>query len=628
MYQVFFIHDIFLTFLLSPFKMSEQSEQTTNEVALLFPKSAIPQLPDTKRMLLARLCLFVTETKMLCDTSNWNKQFMETLLQHLQLDDPPVREAITAMAHDDLNSEDIGEMVQRIFDAVPTLENTITNMTVKEAPAVVEEPSVVVEEINDDFMSHREKVMLELILLYIGMLSEETEGGMGKPDQKPIAHTSSTSTKASKGKLEPGEYDARSRAVLYYLAEQLQLPHERMSHLERWIAQQLYFARENAEAKANTLQDEDATEDDEASTSKLSSMAQTLKKAVKNRNKQSRILRWTVTGTSVIIGAAALGLTGGLAAPMLAVGMGALGIAGAHVIATAGGIMLVTSLFGVAGGGLAGYKTARRTGGLKEFTFIPLLPDAHLPLIPSLHATIVVPGYLKPETDAATPWRDPCATHMADRDVYALAYDTEVLQELGKAFREFLATEAAGFAAGQVLKHTVLAALMTPLAWPMALVKAGKLIDNPWGMAIDRARKAGHVLADVLQEHVQGHRPISLVGYSVGALAIFECLQVLADRHCYGIIDSVVLLGAPIEDEPEPWNKVRSVVARRFINGYAGNDWILAFLCRVHDAQFKVAGLRPIKAAGVESVNLEHLIPGHLGYRKQLDAIMTHIGMI
>ncbi|RKP22865.1 hypothetical protein SYNPS1DRAFT_19455 [Syncephalis pseudoplumigaleata] len=414
-----------------------------------------------------------------------------------------------------------------------------------------------------------------------------------------------------KDTLEPGEYDARSRAVIYYLAEQMQLSGERVGQLERWIAQQLYFARESAEASAADSHEESAAEDEEA-------------KAVKKRNKQSRLLRWTATGTSVIIGAAALGLTGGLAAPMLAVGMGALGIAGAHALATAGGVFLVTSLFGMAGGGLAGYKVARRTRGLKEFSFTPLA-DANLPLIPSLHATIVVPGYLKPGTDAATPWRAPCAAHLADRDVYALAYDTEVLEELGRAFREFLATEAATFAAGQVLKNTLLAAVMAPLAWPMALLKAGTLIDNPWGMAIDRARKAGHVLADVLQDHVQGHRPISLIGYSVGALAIFECLQVMADRGCHGIIDSVVLLGAPIEDEPERWAKARSVVARRFVNGYARNDWVLAFLCRVHDAQFKVAGLQAMDVEGVESVDLEHLISGHLGYRKQLDAILTHI---
>ncbi|KAI9591100.1 hypothetical protein BDF19DRAFT_292259 [Syncephalis fuscata] len=345
------------------------------------------------------------------------------------------------MERDDLSDEDIGEMVRRIFDAVPKTDDKMAVVVEDTAEVKNKTIELEVEEITStlaqaniakiapDSMTHREKVMLELILLYIGILSEAVK-------EAETTDKSKLKSKSQKGALEPGEYDARSRAVLYYLADQIGLSLERMCQLERWIAQQLYFSREMIEAEANGSYSDESDNENDTSRSKVAAMALSLKKAVKNRNKQSRLLRWTATGTSVVIGAAALGLTGGLAAPMLAVGMGALGIVGANVIATAGGIMVVTSLFGVAGGGLAGYKTARRTGGLKEFAFIPLV-DVELPLIPSLHATIVVPGYLKANTDAATPWRAPCAAHLSDRDVYALAYDTEVLQELGKAFREF-----------------------------------------------------------------------------------------------------------------------------------------------------------------------------------------------
>ncbi|RKP09283.1 hypothetical protein THASP1DRAFT_14483 [Thamnocephalis sphaerospora] len=411
--------------------------------------------------------------------------------------------------------------------------------------------------------------------------------------------------------LEAGEYDARSRAVLYYIAKRISLPAERLCGLERWVAHRLFFAREAAAAH----DDDQAEQTDE----------DRLRATMKSRNKRGRLWRWTATGTSVVVGAVALGLTGGLAAPLLAAGIGMLGVTWAGALATVGGIALVTSLFGVAGGGLTGYRMARRTGGLSEFAFLPIGVDPKLPVIPSLHATIVVPGYLKPGTDATMPWRVPCARHLGDRDVYALAYDTQVLQELGKAFREFLATQAASYAAGQVLKHTALAAIMTPLAAPMTLVKLGSIIDNPWGMAVDRARKAGLVLADVLQERVQGRRPVTLVGYSVGALTIFECLQALADRGCYGLVDSAVLLGAPVGDDRKLWRKARSVVSNRLVNGYVGSDWILAFLCRVHDQQLKPAGLMPIPMPGVESVDLSGVINGHLGYRKQLDAILSVI---
>ena len=41
---------------------------------------------------------------------------------------------------------------------------------------------------------------------------------------------------------------------------------------------------------------------------------------------------------------------------------------------------------------------------------------------------------------------------------------------------------------------------------------------------------AGLVLADVLAEYDQGHRPVTLIGYSMGARVIFYALEALAER--------------------------------------------------------------------------------------------------
>lgn len=50
-----------------------------------------------------------------------------------------------------------------------------------------------------------------------------------------------------------------------------------------------------------------------------------------------------------------LGVTGGLAAPLIAAGAGAvLGASSAAVLSTAGGLALIASLFGAAGAGLTG----------------------------------------------------------------------------------------------------------------------------------------------------------------------------------------------------------------------------------------------------------------------------------
>ena len=69
-------------------------------------------------------------------------------------------------------------------------------------------------------------------------------------------------------------------------------------------------------------------------------------------------------------------MTGGLAAPFLAAGTGAIiGTAGAAVIGSGAGAALIGSAFGVGGAGLIGYRMKRRVGGLEQFEFEPLFPD-------------------------------------------------------------------------------------------------------------------------------------------------------------------------------------------------------------------------------------------------------------
>ena len=62
-------------------------------------------------------------------------------------------------------------------------------------------------------------------------------------------------------------------------------------------------------------------------------------------------VRFVVCLTLTIV----VGVTGGLAAPLIAAGAGAvLGASSAAVLSTAGGLALIASLFGAAGAGLTG----------------------------------------------------------------------------------------------------------------------------------------------------------------------------------------------------------------------------------------------------------------------------------
>jgi len=160
------------------------------------------------------------------------------------------------------------------------------------------------------------------------------------------------------------------------------------------------------------------------------------------------------------------------------------------------------------------------------------------------------------------------------------------------------------------------------------LTKLGYLIDNPWSNALDRAYHAGTVMADILMKRHLGVRPISLIGFSLGARVIFYCLAELAKHKAYGIVQDVVLLGGTITAPNRTWLEVRSVVAGRFVNGYARSDWVLNYLFRAASGgAHTVAGLRPVEnVPGLENVDVTDKIAGHTSYRTYMPLILHQLG--
>jgi pimeloyl-ACP methyl ester carboxylesterase len=119
---------------------------------------------------------------------------------------------------------------------------------------------------------------------------------------------------------------------------------------------------------------------------------------------------------------------------------------------------------------------------------------------------------------------------------------------------------------------------MASLQLPIVLTKLSYLIDNPWSVSLDRANAAGLILADSLINRNLGVRPITLVGFSLGARLIFACLRELARKKAYGLVQNVYLFGSPIVAKRDEYLRARTVVSGRFVNGYATNDWILGTL--------------------------------------------------
>uniref|UniRef100_A0A9L0SGN0 Transmembrane and coiled-coil domains 4 n=1 Tax=Equus caballus TaxID=9796 RepID=A0A9L0SGN0_HORSE len=378
--------------------------------------------------------------------------------------------------------------------------------------------------------------------------------------------------------LKDGHYDARARVLICHMTSLLRVPLAELDLLEETFLESL---KEIKEEESET--------------------AEASRKKRENRRKWKRYL---LIGLATVGGGTVIGVTGGLAAPLVAAGAATIiGSAGAAALGSVAGIAVMTSLFGAAGAGLTGYKMKKRVGAIEEFTFLPLTEGRQL------HITITITGWLasgKYRTFSA-PWAALAHSH----EQYCLAWEAKYLMELGNALETIL-SGLANMVAQEALKYTVLSGIVAALTLPASLLSVANVIDNPWGVCLHRSAEVGKHLAHILLSRQQGRRPVTLIGFSLGARVIYFCLQEMAqEKDCQGIIEDVVLLGAPVEGDAKHWEPFRKVVSGRIINGYCRGDWLLSFVYRTSSAQLHVAGLQPVllQDRRVENVDLSSVLP-------------------
>lgn len=171
---------------------------------------------------------------------------------------------------------------------------------------------------------------------------------------------------------------------------------------------------------------------------------------------------------------------------------------------------------------------------------------------------------------------------------------------------------------------------MSALQLPVVLTKLSYLIDNPWAVSLDRATAAGLILADSLIDRNLGTRPVTLVGYSLGSRVIFSCLQELAKKGAYGLVQNVYLFGSPIVVKKDEYLKARTVVSGRFVNAFNRNDWILGYLFRLTNGGIRrVAGLGALEECPwIENVDVTALVNGHMDYRTKMPRLLRECGWL
>ncbi|KAF6072010.1 hypothetical protein FOB64_000957 [Candida albicans] len=359
--------------------------------------------------------------------------------------------------------------------------------------------------------------------------------------------------------LSDGYYDARSRSLLLRFGASVDITNLELFQFERRLIECL-----DMETKEKSIENKDE---------KLGDKSFVQQQIKKNKNK-----RIAYIGLATLAGSLAIGLSAGLLAPVIGAGIAA-------------GFTTI---------GISGSKAgSRRVGDVHTFEFKPLHNNKRTNLI------VTVSGWMNGAMDDV---RLPFSTvDPVMGDMFSLLWEPEMLQSMGQTIG-ILASEALSTSIQQILGATILAALMSAIQIPMALSKLSYLLDNPWNVSLDRAWKAGKILAETIISGNLGVRPITLVGFSLGSRLIYSCLIEMARRGGYGLIENVIILGSPITVDIDQMSEARSVVSGDSSTGIQRKT---GYWDNVH---------------GVENIDCTDLVEGHMAYRKAIPKIMKTIG--
>lgn len=392
-----------------------------------------------------------------------------------------------------------------------------------------------------------------------------------------------------------------------------------------------------------------------ATATKDISMEELMKKA-----EESKVSRRTKLGLAGATGAAAIGGSGGLPVALLAAGVGSVsgGGIGLGSVAAAGLLgalaengLIVGACLGIHGARASGKSMDHYLRDVGDFAFIPLrgAVGEEIEIGRIVHSQrrfrvmFCVGGWLPKEGDVAKAWQ--CLGEQSE--VYAIRWELNGLSKLSAALDTLVRSAAWSMAKKEIIartseprspfpndgtyrdanQHGAVYSRLLEDRWPAGLLKISKVIETPWINGMIRAEKVGNALADIIMSKAHGERGVSLIGYSIGARAIYACLTTLAERRAFGLVENAVLMGTPAPAETAVWCTMRSVVTGRLVNVYSENDYILGFLSRTSSFHYGVAGLQRVPGVdGVENVDISAKVSGHLRYQYLIGSILQHIG--
>ena len=219
-------------------------------------------------------------------------------------------------------------------------------------------------------------------------------------------------------------------------------------------------------------------------------------------------------------------------------------------------------------------------------------------------------------------------------DRFCLEWEEKELAAMSSSMTAYLGETAVKQALASGAMHTALAGVISAFALPVTLIAATDVIDNSWSVICQRVDKVAEVLFTlIVSRKGYSQRPLSLFGFGLGARIIFKTLEMLQKCGCFGAIENVVLVGAPVTSSRLTWGKILSVVSGRTVNVYSGQDWVLNLLYRDTVLASGAAGLQPVcQEDGLVDLRVENVDGSTLDaitqsdYAKKMKDILRSLG--
>jgi hypothetical protein len=244
-------------------------------------------------------------------------------------------------------------------------------------------------------------------------------------------------------------------------------------------------------------------------------------------------------------------------------------------------------------------------------------------------------------------------------ELYTVKFESVLIKNISDSTANLVRDLVGKEGTKQIIKFTAMATLMTAVALPALLVSGANMIDGNWSLIRERSDEAGIELARSLLYSRGGNRPVTLVGFSFGARAIYSCLNELARyqelweeyherkgktkgekskgkggkvpdgkeeedddfesmREPACIVEDAILMGIPKQLNLPGWEACRQVVNGRLVNCFSQKDLVLSLMFRAkqmtRNIRDPVCGVCPVTVRGVENIDVTDLVSSHHDY--------------